>query len=247
MDLVEAYLARIGVANPTVDAAGLARLHAAHLHSVPFENLSVAWREPIPLDERAAVDKIVQRRRGGFCYELNGAFAWLLRQLGFTVEYLEARVADEGGFGQPFDHLVLRVALDEPWLADVGFGMGYCHPLRMVPDPQPDPWGTIELRPVGDGPSGDLVDIVRDGEVTYRLSMEAHELVDFAAMCWYHQSSPASFFTQGTIVTLPVPGGRSTLRNRHLIETTASGRYERDVDEAEWWDLLHQRFGLQLG
>ena len=240
MDLVAAYLERLGVSSPSVDRDGLVRLHEAHLHTIPFENLSVAWREPIPLDEVAAVRKLVERGRGGFCYELNGAFAWLLRELGFTVDYLEARVADDAGFGQPFDHLVLRVMLDEPRLADVGFGAGFCSPLRVVHEPQADRWGSMELRPVAE----DLVDLCRDGEVVYRLSLEAHALVEFATMCWYHQSSPASFFTQGTIVTLPVAGGRVTVRNRHLIETSGSDRHERDLDDREWATLLADRFGI---
>lgn len=240
MDLAAAYLDRLGVMSPSVDLVGLRQLHEAHLHAVPFENLSVAWREPIPLDEMAAVRKLVGRRRGGFCYELNGAFAWLLRELGFTVDYLEARVADPGGFGQPFDHMVLRVMLDEPHLADVSFGAGFCQPLRIVAEPQSDPWGSMELRQI----DADLVDLHRDGEVVYRLSLEPHVMVEFATMCWYHQSSPASFFTQGTIVTLPVPGGRLTVRNRHLIETSGTERHERDLDDREWAEVLLDRFGI---
>ena len=70
---VMAYLERLGVATPAVsDAAGLRTLHRAHQLTVPFENLSIHLAEPISLDEADLIDKIVRRRRGGFCYELNG-------------------------------------------------------------------------------------------------------------------------------------------------------------------------------
>src|SRR5215213_6707253 len=132
---VQAYLRRInyrGELAPTV--ATLRELHRAHLLAVPFENLDIHLGRAILLDQDALFDKIVTRRRGGFCYELNGLFALLLRELGFEVTLLSAGVARAGGgFGPEFDHLTLLVkvpsaeamALYLPsasWLADVGFG-----------------------------------------------------------------------------------------------------------------------------
>ena len=76
--------------------------------------------------------KIVNEKRGGFCYELNGAFAALLRALRFRVTLLSGRVArQDGSYGPEFDHLTLRVDLEEPWLADVGFGDCFLEPLRL--------------------------------------------------------------------------------------------------------------------
>jgi N-hydroxyarylamine O-acetyltransferase len=118
------YLARIGVTRPvSADLQALRDLQAAHLLAVPFENLSIHLGEPIVLDQAALVTKVARMRRGGFCYELNGAFAGLLTALGFRVSLLSARVFGEGGQpGPPFDHMTLRVDLAEPWLADVRFG-----------------------------------------------------------------------------------------------------------------------------
>src|SRR6476620_2196832 len=111
----QAYLQRIhfsaalDLAAPQPSSRLLGALHQAHLLLVPFENLSIHYGQPILLEERALYDKIVRRRRGGFCYELNGLFAWLLRQLGFTVTLLSARVAQaDGDFSPEFDHLTLQ-------------------------------------------------------------------------------------------------------------------------------------------
>src|SRR5215213_4881753 len=149
---VQAYLRRInyrGELAPT--AATLRELHRAHLLAVPFENLDIHLGRPIILDQEALFDKIVTRRRGGFCYELNGVFALLLRELGFDVTLLAAGVARaNGSFGPEFDHLTLLVKSpstdpttrnlqstiynlqSEMWLADVGFGDSFRAPLCFV-------------------------------------------------------------------------------------------------------------------
>src|SRR5215213_9521921 len=121
---VDAYLERIGYRGPPAPTAEtLRRLHVAHLLAVPFENLSIHAGEPVVLDDESLFDKVVARRRGGFCYELNGLFAALLRALGFEVEMLSAAVRGSAGkFGPEFDHMTLLVKLGERWLADVGFG-----------------------------------------------------------------------------------------------------------------------------
>ncbi len=98
--------------------------------TVPFENLSIHLGEPIDLDGDALFDKVVTRRRGGFCYELNGAFAQLLSALGFPVTLRAARVFADGVPNPPCDHLVLQVDAPGPWLVDVGFGDHSLRPLR---------------------------------------------------------------------------------------------------------------------
>src|SRR5262249_48688823 len=109
---VAAYLDRIGATRPPVlDGAALGALHRAHLLTVPFENLSIHLAEPISLAEGDLADKIVTRRRGGFCYELNGTFALLLEALGANVVRAAARVYGDGRLGPPFDHLTLIVRL----------------------------------------------------------------------------------------------------------------------------------------
>ena len=136
---IDAYLGRIGYEGSREPSAEtLGELQSAHLRAVPFENLSIHSGEPIVLEDEALFEKIVNRRRGGFCYELNGLFAALLRGLGFEVEMLAAGVATEAdNFGPEFDHMTLLVKLDERWMADVGFGDSFLEPLRLdTPDEQ---------------------------------------------------------------------------------------------------------------
>src|SRR6185369_1445476 len=130
---IDAYLERINYNGPhDVNAETLRALQVAHLMSVPFENLSIHAGEPIVLDEDALFGKIVENRRGGFCYEANGLFAGLLRALGFEVDMLSAGVARrDGGFGPDFDHMTLMVTLAERWLVDVGFGDSFLEPLLL--------------------------------------------------------------------------------------------------------------------
>ncbi len=151
-----AYLDRIGAGRPAkADTAALRSLHRAHLLTVPFENLSIHLGEPISLEPGELIDKIVTRRRGGFCYELNGAFALLLGALGFDVRLLAARVFGDGRLGPPFDHLALLVRTtgrDGPWLADVGFGSHSESPLRFGErGQQDDPAGSFRLAEAGAG------------------------------------------------------------------------------------------------
>src|SRR5712675_656448 len=149
-ETVAAYLKRVGVTGPAAgDAAGLRALHRAHQLTVPFENLSIHLAEPISLDERDLTGKIVHRHRGGFCYELNGAFALLLEALGAQVSRVAARVYGEAGLGPPLDHLALIVRPADgsgPWLADVGFGSHSDYPLLLdARDDQADPAGRFRL------------------------------------------------------------------------------------------------------
>src|SRR3954453_19750282 len=126
----DAYLKRLGLdARPPATLDGLARLTLAHLYTVPFENLDIPAGRPIELELPLLFDKVVTRHRGGFCYELNSLYGWLLQELGFAVTILAARSTTKGTLGIPFDHLLLRVDFDEPVLVDVGWGETYRSPL----------------------------------------------------------------------------------------------------------------------
>jgi N-hydroxyarylamine O-acetyltransferase len=247
---LDRYLDRIGYrGSRAATAETLRRLHTLHLSTVPFENLDVG-RRPIVVDEAAFVRKIVEQRRGGFCYELNGAFASLLRAVGFEVTLLSAGVAREaGGFGPEFDHLALLVTADRsPWLADVGFGDSFLEPLRFEPDrEQQDPAGAFRI---ASGDAGTFVLERRQNDVwegQYRFTLTPRDLADFAGMCDYHQSSPHSSFTQKTVCSRATGEGRITLSAFRLITTRDGVREEHEVaGESEWLELLREHFGIVL-
>jgi len=127
-----AYLRRIGYTAPiTPTLETLRRIHRAHLETVPFENLDISQERRIVLEQDRFVQKIVEENRGGFCYELNGAFAALLGEMGFRVTLLSARPPHQDGSpGPEFDHLALRVDIEQPWLVDVGLGNASWSPCR---------------------------------------------------------------------------------------------------------------------
>jgi N-hydroxyarylamine O-acetyltransferase len=246
-----AYLRRIGVPGlAEVDAAALRTLHRAHQMTVPFENLSIprfGLSEPISLDPGALLDKIVSRRRGGFCYELNGAFAMLLEALGADVTRVAARVHGDAGFGPPFDHLALIVRPGDgsgPWLADVGFGSHSVYPLLSESrHSQDDPAARFLLT---DAPDGD-VDVFKDGQPQYRIERRARGLDDFVPTCWWQQTSPQSHFTRGTICSRLTEGGRVSISDRSLIRTAGGSRTEEQIPgDARLLAAYRDHFGIIL-
>ena len=232
--VINEYLARIEVPRPSaLDAEALRTLHRAHLLTVPFENLSIHLSEPISLEEPDLLGKVVTRRRGGFCYELNGAFALLLEALGATVGRAAGRVYGDGRLGPPFDHLALVVRLADgtgPWLADVGFGSHSTFPLLLERrDAQQDPAGSFQIT---DTDAGD-VEVCRDGKPQYRLELRERELADFGPTCWWQQTSPLSHFTQNVICSLPRTDGRISISGRTLITTSGGIRSEQELPDDE--------------
>jgi N-hydroxyarylamine O-acetyltransferase len=251
---VRAYLSRIGFGGPAIpSAATLRALHRAHLFAVPFENLDIHLGRPIALEEGRLVGKIVEEGRGGFCYELNGAFAALLGSMGFRVERLAAGVMGDDGYGPPFDHLLLEVvAVDDPrpWLVDVGFGDGFVDPLRLELDlDQAQPNGTYRLE---QAEGTDLILTRRRGpeappEPQYRFARAPHDLSEYAAMCSFHQTSPASHFTRQRVCSVATPEGRVTLAEHALIVTRGDERSIHKVrDDAAYRAALLEHFGIAI-
>jgi N-hydroxyarylamine O-acetyltransferase len=225
---------------------------------VPFENLDIHLGRPILLDEQALFDKIVTHRRGGFCYELNGLFALLLRELGFDVTLLAAGVARaDGSFGPEFDHLTLlvRIPTEElernhqppAWLADVGFGDSFRAPLRFVAGVEQEQDGRA-YRLDRDGERYTLMQRDADGWAPqYRFTLQPHVWADYAEMCRYHQTSPDSSFTRKRVCTLATPAGRVTLSDRALIVTAHGQRSEQALpDEPAFHAALREHFGVDL-
>ena len=242
---VDAYLDRIGYAGarePSVDV--LAELHRAHMLAVPFENLDIHLGVENVLDPEHVFDKIVNRRRGGWCYELNGLFALLLEALGFSVTRYSAAVVVSDPPSPDFAHLTLRVDLDRPWLADVGFGESFTRPLRFDDDGDQERDGK-RYRLAG-GADSRMV-LHENDAPQYTFALEAREMHEFAEMCGRQQTDSGSHFRKAPMCTRATADGRETLSGMRLITTTPAGRSERELaDDAEQAAVLRDVFGVEL-
>jgi N-hydroxyarylamine O-acetyltransferase len=252
---VHAYLARIAYDGPVAPTLPvLQALHLSHLRRVPFENLDIHLGRPISLEEEDLFSKIVLRRRGGFCYELNGLFAALLRELGYDVTLLAAQFPLPEGRDPPeYDHLVLRVEAPgmAPVLADVAGGRGaFALPLDVDHDgaqEQPLAGASFRLLPEGDGVRLWRQESGGEWEQTYRFTWQPRQFADFALACHYHQTSPDSDFTRKQICTRMTPEGRVTLADNVLITTRDGVRQEEQLPNHEaWLSALRQHFDIEL-
>ena len=252
---VAAYLARIsydGPIEPTLPV--LREIHLAHLRSVPFENLDIHLGRPISLDEEDLFAKLVPARRGGFCYELNGLFAALLRAIGYEVTLLAAQfpLAD-GRVPIEFDHLVLQVAAPGMALvlADVAAGRrSFASPLDIESDaPQWQPAAGASFRLLPESGAMHLWRQEAGGawERVYRFTWQPRQLSDFQTGCDFHQTSPESEFTRKRVCTVMTGDGRVTLSGNLLITTRNGARQEEELpDEAAWARALQVHFGMNF-
>lgn len=231
------------------DLGWLQLLQRQHLLNVPFENLDIHWKRPILLDTGAFYRKIVEEKRGGFCYELNGLFNELLREIGFETRLLSARVGrGDGTFSPEYDHAAIIVIIGElEYLADVGFGVFAAEPLRFVPDiEQQDREGVFVVRRIEDG----YFEVARrDGDEwksEYAFRPVGHDLAEFTEMCAYQQYSPDSHFLKNKICSLLTTEGRKTLTGTKFIITANGQKVETEVrSNDEFNDLLRSEFGIE--
>jgi N-hydroxyarylamine O-acetyltransferase len=245
---LERYLARIGFAGtPRVDVDTLRRLHRAHLDAIPYENLDVQLGRPVSLELPRVYEKIVERRRGGWCYEMCGLFGWAIGEIGFPVTRVAGGVARAifGDFSVG-NHLVLRVDLERTYLADVGFGDGFVEPvpveagafrqrfLSFRMEELDDGWWRLHNHPHGAAPSFD-----------FRLEPAPPGLLE--EKCSWLQANPLSPFVQNAVCQRHFPDKLELLRGKVLRTVSADGVAERELGSAdEYVGVLADVFGLEL-
>lgn len=244
-----AYLARIGVAEKPASAAYLAELQYHHLLCVPYENLDILRGIPISLSEDDLFRKIVVRRRGGYCFEVNRLFGALLRTLGFTVTDYAARYL-RGESGIPMRrHHVLRVGCAEgEFLCDVG--VGEVLPMEPVPylcrEAFTDSWGAA-YRFREDPVLGHvLVEKYKGGERdVLGFAEETWVQADYETISFWCEHSPASIFRQSNICAIRREGQvRITLNGDVCHVFTPSGVEETRIAPPQMQAFLAQTFGI---
>ncbi|CAM5436116.1 Arylamine N-acetyltransferase OS=Streptomyces alboniger OX=132473 GN=CP975_26775 PE=3 SV=1 [Streptomyces alboniger] len=248
---IDAYLARLGHTGETEpDLKTLRALHRAHVAAIPFENLETMLGRPVPLDLAALQDKMVRRRRGGYCYEQNLLFAAALERIGFDVTGLGARVRAGASSTRAVTHMLLKVAADgRAWHCDVGFGGdGLLEPLllREGAEARQGEWrfqlhgeegGTLALRTWRPDGWFDL----------YAYTLEPRLPVDYVVMNHYTSTHPRSSFIRRPVVQRAADEVRRRLVGDQLTVTRADGSVtERAVPVSELADLLVREFGMEL-
>ena len=245
------YLNRINFNEKVVspDLHNLKLLQRRHLLSVPFENLDIHWNRKIVLNSESFYQKIIEEKRGGFCYELNGLFYELLSEIGYKSKIISARVSNgKGKFGAEFDHLtILTKIAGAEYLVDVGFGDFIAKPLKFVLDvEQKDENGTFLIRKYAD----QYFEVVKkDGEnwkSEFIFKDLRRDLSEFISMCEFHQTSPESHFTSGKVCSIMTENGRKTLTDTKFIETRNGKKTESDVQSnQEFKRILEKEFGIK--
>ncbi len=250
MDISQ-YLQRIryeGSLSPTLPT--LRELHKSHLLTVPFENLDIHYRTPIKLEVPRVFEKVVANHRGGFCYELNGLFYELLQALGFEVRRIAAQVYDEKkGYGPPFDHLAILTTIDGvDYLTDVGFGDFTLEPLVFTQNIlQSDPKGDFMIDRTEDGYF--RVNKIINGKSVPKYIFEdiPRAYHEYRNMCHYHQTHPASHFTQKPFISLATETGRVSLIGKKLKVTKGEDITEQKLpDEAAFREALWNYFKVNI-
>ena len=244
----ESLFRRMGVDRPLDPTLGtLSRLQEAFLLRIPFENLDIHLGRPISLDPERIRHKIVDRNRGGFCYECNILFHAALRDLGFEVDFLSARMATGPDVGPEFDHMVLLVSVEGiDYLVDVGNGQSARTPHRLGAPTENRAEGIGYRMGRAQGhPALMEKKSGSDWAPRFLFDTTARDVADFETMCRYHQTSPDSHFTRQRFVTMATADGRMTLAGRHLSIHAGGTTTERTLSgEEDYAIALRTHFGI---
>ena len=246
---LEAYFQRIGHAGARdASLANLTALHRAHVLAIPFENLDVQLGRPLSTDGHAAFAKLVEARRGGWCYEQNGLFGRALTALGFGVTRLSGGVMRAlRGEETMGSHLCLKVSAEGlDYLADVGFGSTQLEPVPL----EEHDWTQT--------PMAGRVQRTQDGlwqfaivsgpmPLSYDFHAQPADEALLARLCDWQARDAESIFVQNLVVQQRLPDGHLMLRGKVLTETGTDGSSERELGSAEELvDLLRTRFALDV-
>ncbi len=246
------YLQRLQV-NKTekLSSSFLSKLQEQHLLTVPFENLDIHQGKKIVLEEDRIYEKIVACGRGGFCYELNGLFCWLLRSLGFIASMVSARVymTRIDRFSPEFDHMGLLVDLEKTYLVDVGFGDSFRKPIALPDGIVEDISGRYRVQTFGSAPDTYILQKQENNcwQHVYSFTKHPRVISDFNEMCTFNQTSPESHFTQEIICTMATKNGRVSLSDNFLTITDGSSKKKiKVVSDNDFKQKLKSHFRIQL-
>lgn len=244
------YLERIkysGDIKPTEN--GLEAVHRSQYHSIPFENFDILLGRGISLEPETLFDKLVNRPRGGYCFELNGLLLMALAAFGFDVRALLARVHLTGTPTGRGHQIVLVTLQGRQWITDVGFG----HPCLRAPIPleldRPATQDGQTFRIMDAGHFGNMLQTLTDGKWQDLYSFDLRHVIppDIEYGNHYTSTHPGSFFTFARVAALPLSIGAITLFDRTLKILTPDGKRVQDLPEGQAYiDALKTHFSIEL-
>ncbi len=240
------YLRRIGYGGPlSATKLTLHNLHRHHALAIPFENIDVQLGTVPSLDHDAIFDKLVVRERGGWCFEMNLLFAWVLRQIGIRADVIGATVnRSKAVEGAAINHVALLVHLDQPYLADVGFGNGFLMPAPLTEGTFND--GRFDFKLTCHGNYWRFYNH-RDNGATYDFSGDPIEQDAIEAANLSLATSDDSPFVQTLVVSRLTDNGVTTLTNTALREYTQAAIHEETAASSEAFArILRDRFALTI-
>lgn len=245
---LELYLSRIGFSGEArLDGATLRELHRRHVEAIAWENLDVYCGRPVTRDPLRAFEKIVERRRGGWCYEMNGLFAWMLEGLGFTVTRVAAGVMRETmGDAMLGNHLALLVPLDRIWLADVGLGSGLAEPIPLAEGEYRQRFATYRLEHLG-GTWWRFHNQAHAMPPSFDFSTELTDEAKLEERCRWLQTDAASPLLGSAVVQRHFPDHLLSLIGSRRLRLDADGETSHQIADGDAYArTLEQSFGIAL-
>lgn len=247
---IQAYLQRINYNQPLkADQTTLFNLHQAHLYHVPFEDLNIHYNIPIVLEINKLYQKVITEKRGGFCYELNGLFIELLKEIGFKTTLISAKVIDKhGNVGVKFDHAAIIVDLEKRWLIDVGFGGdSFVVPKELkLGVIQKDVHDYYKFEEYSEEEW--LLSYSSDGEnfsKQYVFSFAEQALTNFEPECQRKQTQADGYFKMNLMCTKATTEGRISIYNDRFTIINRGGKEFRPIEsEQVLFNILQEQFGI---
>jgi len=245
---LQAYLERVKFdGQPRANLDTLRRLHRGHVENVSYENLDVQLGRTVSRDPAAIFDKLVTRRRGGWCYEMNGLMSWALDEIGFKHTRMAGAV-NRAAMGDLNigNHLVLWVHLDRPYMVDVGFGDGLVEPAPFVEGPIANNIFRFTLEDSG-GRWWRFHNDPRGGAPSFDVRMESADEALLDAKCQWLQSDPTSPFVQNAVLQRYFPDRFIALRGRVMRMTTPNETWRYEIGSAkEYAAVVNDVFDVNL-
>lgn len=246
---IERYLDRISYGGPREPSPqALAEIQRRHLMTVPFESLDPHLGIEVSVEPSAAYRKVVDDRRGGFCFELNGLLAWALEELGYGVTRLAARpIQGDGNLAPEFAHMTLMVELERRWLVDVGFGSPFILEPIDIDERGPQTRGGYSYAVREDDGALVAEELETTEPNAYRFDLEEQPTTAFAERCRAYSTEPDSSFVRRGVVAQTFADGWANLTVNRIRGEHGGERYERTTESREQWlAQLERTFGLTI-